>query len=173
MFTKFKNYPLKGIGSQVTEKILTQFEESLPKILPDDYREFLKQYNGGLMGEMNHAFYIQGIPEFTETQSGEECYLDSFDSIKFDESEGVGDLLSQYKFYRNEKVFPEYFFPIGSDVGGGLVILSLGDTDYGHIYYWDHEEGWDEAGSLEPDYSHCYFVAKSFTEFIDSLRCST
>ena len=48
--------------------------------------------------------------------------------------------------------------------------IPLGETDYGHIYFWDHEEGWGEAGSLEPDYSHCYFIASSFTELIDSLH---
>ncbi len=78
--------------------------------------------------------------------------------------------MSQYKAIRDEGVFPNYCLPIGSDWGGNLILLSLGETDYGSIYFWDHEQGWDEAGSLEPDYSHCYFVAKSFTEMLDLLH---
>jgi hypothetical protein len=172
MMIEFKYYPIENIGPPVAEKMLAKFEKNLPQALPKDYREFLKQWNGGSMDEQNNAFYVQGIPGFTKTRAGDEGWVASFDSLNPDENEDDEDLLSQYLFFRGEGVFPDYCLPIGSDYGGNLLLLSLGEKDYGHIYLWDHEEGWDEAGSLEPDYSHCYFVAKSFTELIDSLHYS-
>jgi hypothetical protein len=96
----------------------------------------------------------------------------TFDSLIPDKNEDEADLLSQYQFFRNEGVFPAHCLPIGSDDGGNLLLLSLGETDYGYIYFWEHELGWDEAGSLEPDYSHCYFVVSSFTELMNSLHYS-
>ena len=170
---EFKHYPVEDIGPPITKKMLLEFEKNLPRALPDDYRDFLKQCNGGSMDEENNAFYITGIPGFTKTRKGDEGFAAWFDSLNPNKNEDEEDLLSQYLSIRGEGVFPNYCLPIGSDYGGNLILLSLGEEDYGHIYFWDHEQGWDEAGSLEPDYSHCYFVAKSFTELIDSLHHSS
>ena len=167
---KFKHYPAKDIGAPITKKMMVEFENNLPRALPDDYREFLKQCNGGTMDEENNAFFIQGIPGLTETNEGDEGIVAWFDSLNPNRENGEEDLLSQYLVIRGEGVFPDYCLPIGSDYGGNLILLSLGERDYGHIYYWEHELGWGEAGSLEPDYSHCYHAANSFTELIDSLH---
>jgi hypothetical protein len=169
----FKNYPINDIGPPLTEEILVEFEKNLPRPLPDVYREFLKQYNGGTMNEKSNTFYINGISGVTQTHSGDKGMVATFESLKPSKNEGEEDLLSQYKFFKEKGVFPDYCLPIGSDWGGNLVLMSLGNADYGYIYYWDHELGWDEAGSLEPDYSNCYFVANSFTELIDSLHHSS
>jgi hypothetical protein len=153
--------------------MMIEFEKHLPKVLPDEYRDFLKQCNGGSMDDENNAFYIQGIPGFTKTRKGDEGIVAWFDSLNPNKEEGEEDLLSQYLSLRGKGVFPDYCLPIGSDYGGNLLLLSLGETDYGCIYFWDHELGWDEVGSLEPDYSHCYHAANSFTELIDSLHHSS
>jgi len=57
--------------------------------------------------------------------------------------------------------------PIATDPFGNLFIMSLHSEGHGHIYFWDHEG--------EPEYQdghytdNCYFVAYSFTEFINNL----
>ena len=170
--TIFKHYPIKDIGPPITKKMLIEFEKNFPRALPEDYRDFLQQCNGGTMDEKSNAFYIHGIRGFTETSEGDEGIVAWFDSLNPNKENEEEDLLSQYLSIRGEGVFPDYCLPIGSDYGGNLILLSLGGGDYGHIYYWDHELGWGEAGSLEPDYSHCYHAANSFTELINSLHSS-
>ena|GEM_PF-775024 len=172
MAMRFKHYPVESIGPIVSNKMLCEFETHLPRPLPQDYREFLKQCNGGILDERSNAFYVHGIPGLTETRPGDVGFLMSLDSLNPEKNEDEEDLLSQYRFLHTEGVFPHYCLPIGSDYGGNLILLSLGESDYGYIYFWDHELGWSESGSLAPDYSHCYFVARSFTELMDSLHYS-
>ena len=104
---EFKHYPVEAIGPPVTEKILVEFEKNLPRALPHDYREFLKQCNGGSMDEKNNAVYVQGIPGFTETKPGDEWAVAWFTPLEPDKKESW-ELSQHYQFFQGEGFFPDY-----------------------------------------------------------------
>ena len=77
--------------------------------------------------------------------------------------------------------YPTRFLPIGEDDGGNSYCLSLKKDDtYGSIYFVEHSAYHDEdgvhwvEGNIDKtgcdDMNGVYFIAKSFTEFIDMVK---
>ncbi|MDR2344826.1 MAG: SMI1/KNR4 family protein [Planctomycetaceae bacterium] len=157
---QFNYYPKQNFGIPVTDVMLEELEKHFPYPLPNDYKDYLKICNGGIMeldtDKESLYFNVQGAPDWF----GDEGYLWILHSIN---SEEPGfDLLENWT--TSKGIMPPHFLPIGGDGGGDLVCLSLGSEDYGYIYCWNHEEE-----PYETDYSQSYFVAKSFSEFMNSL----
>jgi cell wall assembly regulator SMI1 len=157
---QFNHYPKQNFGDPVTDAMLDELEKHFPRPLPNDYRDYLKICNGGIMelhtDKESLHFNIQGAPDWF----GDEGILWILHSVNCEQS-GF-DLLENWT--TSKEIMPPHFLPIGGDGGGNLVCLSLGTEDYGYIYCWSHEEE-----PYETDYSQSYFVAKSFSEFINSL----
>lgn len=124
---------------------------------PEDYKEFLLKYNGGI-SEKN-------IISFVENQHQTEDYIDLFFGICDDDIYG---LKSNNNSYINR--IPSNTIAIACDPGGNLFLISIRGDDYGHIYFWDHENEVDWNSNQEADYSNLTFVAKSFTDLINNLR---
>jgi hypothetical protein len=107
-------------------------ESRLGVALPDDYKAFLRQQNGGK-------------PEQNFLEGGDDiggAAVRYFYSAGSNEDEYVDDLESIASLYRG----PEHqlnlgFLPIGEDDFGNLTCLKVGGEDYGAVYIWDHEEG--------------------------------
>ncbi len=122
-------------------------------IIPDDYKFFLIQYNGGRpenncinFKDSNICTMLQTIFGFTKERYG-----------SFTRYQGV---------YAGR--IPSNTIAIADDAGGNLIIMSVSGPDYGKIYFWDHEmEAYEDE---EPDYSNLTLVADSFQEFIDNLK---
>jgi hypothetical protein len=72
-------------------------------------------------------------------------------------------------FKIEEKRLPSHIIPIAHDPFGNAICLSCGEKDYGYVYFWDHENEVDYTQSTDDDYNNLYFIAKSFTEFLDGL----
>ncbi len=141
-------------GPKISESDIEEFENHIAKPLPFDYRSFLLQYNGG-MSETSKRLFVM------ETEGDNLSVIDMFYGINHSDLE--------YRLKWNYDDFssrmPPKFLPIGHDPYGNRVCLSLNENDYGWVYFWDHEREQDI-----PDYSNCYKIAESFTQFIESLQ---
>lgn len=139
----------KNEFGKLPEVELIDFEKENNIKLPEDYRDFLLQYNGGEPSPNKNdkldivVSYILGMHN-GEYYASLYKYIDVF-----------------------KKKIPFGTFPIATDPFGNLFIMSLDKDGHGHIYFWDHE------GEPEHQDGHntenCSFVAYSFTEFMAGL----
>ncbi|MBA5868948.1 MAG: SMI1/KNR4 family protein [Nitrospira sp. CR2.1] len=125
-------------------------EKQIGSRLPDDYRSFLIENNGG---EVNDSlFFVHEL--------GEDILFDVF--FGFNEKRAL-DLNFWIDELEGER--PENSLMIGKDPGGNFILLDWSNKRPG-IYYWDR-------GFCYPDSSEensTYFVAKSFTDFVIGFK---
>ena len=135
---------------------IRQAESRLGVTLPDDYKAFLRQQNGGK-------------PELNFLEGGDDiggAHVRYFLSAGPNEIEGVRDFeFVAWRFSPEgdaDHVLDPRVLPIGEDAFGNLICLVVSGEDYGAVYIWDHEEADDdEAYTL---------VTDSFREFFERLR---
>ncbi|AKJ29572.1 SMI1/KNR4 family protein [Caldimonas brevitalea] len=74
---------------------------------------------------------------------------------------------------------PAGLLPIADDGGGSLLCLGVAGDHAGQVYWWDHENEWDEddyqddVGAPMPEaakWQNVYLVARSFTDWLASMR---
>lgn len=136
----------------VDAKIIEAIEQFWEFQLPKDYKKFLMEHNGGVPKRDCFSF---------KDSSDGSCIDDFFGIIK-----DFNNNLLLYKEYAGKRV-PENTLPIGDDVYGNLILLSVKGPDRNKIYFWDHER--ESADNEKPDYSNLTLVADTFSDFIDSL----
>ncbi len=134
------------------------FEQSLQARLPQEYRDFLLESNGGEPADPAFRFGDEAEP-----------YADSAVRYFF----SIGDhprygLAYQHKIYTQAKRVPADMLPIATDAGGNLVLLALDGMLAGKVFFWDHDiEGLvDDPSSAE----HLAPLAESFGDFCAALR---
>jgi len=142
---------IRSTSKKVTLSDISEFEAAWNIRLPESYINFLLQYNGGTPEPNN----------FLITDWDLEGMVDTFYGLH----EGV------YGLNYNNRVFkdriPDHCITIGTDPGGNQICLSLGESNYGYIYFWDHEEECDEGEHA--DYSNIGLISKSFHDLLSSL----
>jgi hypothetical protein len=123
---------------------LRQFESEIGERLPDDYRAFLENCNGGSLG---------GRLLFTgPTPSGAKTSVDIHHIGGF-RTEKYFSLPWYFKTYRDS--IPKTMIWIMGDSCGNAICLALSGPQRGHVYFLDHE-----ADEVE-------LLANSFTEFVE------
>ncbi|MGB4776528.1 MAG: SMI1/KNR4 family protein [Daejeonella sp.] len=135
---------------KLSELELGDFEQENSITLPNDYREFLLTYNGG---------------EFTKNVNN---YPDTVVTYVLGMHNGplYASLYKHIDIFKNRIPFGS--FPIATDPFGNLFLMSLDPSGHGNIYFWDHEgEPVEQDGHYV---TNCYFVAYSFSEFINNLK---
>lgn len=151
----FKNIDLTDSGVNVEESAVIALEQFLKFRLPDDYRQFLLDANGG-RPEPN-AFPLQDNPNDTFG------LIERFFSLGNDDSDH--DLIDNLAVFQNR--VPSDLLPIAFDPGGNIICLGVSGEKKGGIYFWDHND--ESMPGEEPDYHNIYFIAPSFDEFILNL----
>jgi cell wall assembly regulator SMI1 len=135
------------------EAHVVTLESRLKCSLPEDYREFLLQHNGGRPRERAFQFKLR-------TGVGTDSVVDWFLSIYDGEFSNLEQVLDTFR-----DRLPSDVLPIARDPFGNLVLLGLGGKVRGKVYFWDHE--------LEPDgvpnWSNIDLVADSFDRFMAGL----
>lgn len=141
----FSNHFSKKLSIQELEAF-----EAVNKIqLPEDYRNFLLQYNGGkpsldlLPQKDTNIAYFLGMHN-DNYYSSIYWHIETF-----------------------SKRLPLSTFPIARDYFGNLFIISIHPESYGHIYYWDHENEPETQDGHNTQ--NCSFIAYCFTELLNSL----
>lgn len=154
------------------EHELIVLEQSLGVRFPASYRAFLMAY--GASGFKHGISYHPAIPL--------PAYLSP---------EGIGDISffygpksDRYETYSLAEMIralaermPENIIPIGGETGGNEICLGIRGPETGKVYYWDHENEWDEEDYLErglpvpPDmkFQNVHRIADSFEDFIARL----
>lgn len=133
----------------IAESAIQAFEQRNGLSLPEDYRRFLRQQNGGLPDSL--ACFIKGPDQSVLIQA-----LPGVDQDR------DFDLQEWHDEYRDE--MPPGFLIVAL---GSATFLILGTReDSRGVYCWDHAHVF--AGSSEED-GNTFHIASSFTEFWNSL----
>jgi hypothetical protein len=149
-------YPIIGRPKPVRTSEILEIEKFMRHKLPDNYLEFVLKYGG--YGPESAIFPIQ---PYAGGDAGEV-------SVFFGVGQPEGyDLLDECKTRVETWKMPRHLLPIAVDGMGCIVFLSLAGGDKGHVYYWDINDPLPENDDV---YATLHLIAKSFDEFIESLR---
>ncbi|SFF35996.1 SMI1 / KNR4 family (SUKH-1) [Paenibacillus algorifonticola] len=139
---------MEGSHESLTVEKIELFELEHGIKFTELYKKFIQDFNGG--------YPVPNMFKVSDEQG--EGVLNLF--------YGIGDMYSNLEDYLDiyEDRLPNGFIPIGNDPGGNVICLGINKEFYETIYFWDHEEEYDE-----PDMSNMYFLANSIYEFLDQL----
>lgn len=152
------NVSFSTSGGLATAADINKFESIIGFKLPCEYESFLLNVNGG-KPSLNKFFYKDKNGPYTDSVLRSMFTLDDNDSCS---------LITYYDIYTNSGRIPNHIIPIGDDFGGNVVCISLGGSDRGNIYFWDHEnEAYDDEVA---SYDNLHLLALSFSEFLDALQ---
>ncbi len=138
------------------ERRIAELEERFGARLPEDYRRFLLQHNGG---RPDPADFRLADRQGAYTDSRVEAFLSVYDGEHFN----FEKVLACFK--GPEPRIPANLVPIARDPFGNLICLSIAGPDGGTVYFWDHER--ESEG--EPTYDNVDRIADSFGEFLAAL----
>lgn len=126
-------------------ELVARLEAQLGHPLPDDYRDYLLTQDGGRLADNDEAvinvFGLGEVPDWTSMWNKLETFHDRV---------------------------PAWLLPVAQDAYGNLFAISLRPSDFGSVWFWDHEE---EANEGEPPTEdNIQFKAPSWTGFLEGLR---
>jgi len=137
-------------NKKIDANIINLFEENYKIIIHLDYKKFLLECNGGRLKR-------EAI--FNELKTGKEIScIDTFFGFCED---NVNDISYNMECYLGR--IPKEMVPVAHDPGDNLVMLSVASSDFGRIYFWNHEAEGDN--SFFP-----ILIANSFGDFLSSLK---
>lgn len=123
--------------------------------LPNEYKQFMLQYNGGRPKLSGFRFSLNQNDWSVAMVA---WFLAFYDG----EYENITD------FYHTFRVrIPSMMLAIARDPGGSLILLGLEGENKGKVFFWLQELEGDDGE--EPSYDNVAFVANSFNEFLNSL----
>lgn len=143
-------------GEKITEREIAELEYSLNIQLPQEYKVFMVEHNGGIP-EMTTCF------KFTErdSQTGETFDMES-DIQNFSKLE---ELPVFYENLIGEAVIPAGYLSIACDSCGNEILLCADESENsGKIYFGNHEKF-----DPETNYYCLSIIADSFMKFINVL----
>ena len=146
--------PLAPLGK------VAEFEEQIGNSLPDDYRHFLVNCNGGYVGG---RVWFRGVnPNGVEVEAG-------VDHVGGFRDESYFSLTSSRECYDGR--IPDYIIWIHDDPFGNAICLGVAGKHRGRVYFWDHEnkpeEEWDRSVEAAENVT---VIANSFTDYVAGLR---
>lgn len=135
----------------ITEDVLKCVEDFWGFMLPKDYRNYLLAYTGDIPSNLDFNFKGQKNGSTLSCLYG---FYSGYENI-LKSAEEMGHR------------YPTNLLPIGDDVCGNRILLSVQGSDRGKVYFWDHESEVDEGE--KPNYSNVTLISDSFTDFIQSF----
>jgi SMI1-KNR4 cell-wall len=144
---------------------LIHFETALGATLPDDYRQFLIDCNGGVY--RGRHWFFGPTPEGGKTDAG----IHHIGGLR---EEAHLSLIASRDVYQSASHarIPRSLLWIMDDPFGNAICIGLTATYRGLVYFWDHElepdaDDWD--GHVESS-GNITLLAASFTGFIAALK---
>jgi hypothetical protein len=143
-------------GPQVTDAQIRAFEQAFGHLLPDDYRQFLLDVNGGRLDRANREF-DQGV-------------VNRLFSLE-DTDDDSRDLATRANRERKSLPSPDLLF-IGHDDGSNSLLLALAGEHRGEVWFMVDDERPEDANPrvLWHDRRDMRKVADSFEQFMRALR---
>ncbi len=159
--------PMVRRGCEVTVDAVQRFERELGLEIPDDYRRFLLEVNGGRTARSHRVFVVQR----RASRQRDETVLNSLFSL--DDSDDSRDLATAQKPYNPDAKLPDGLLEIGYDGMGGRIVLSLVGPHRGEVWYLD--TGDPRPIDANPrvewfDRRDVWKIAGSFAEFMAGLK---
>ncbi|MFC3158460.1 SMI1-KNR4 cell-wall [Chryseobacterium arachidis] len=139
--------------SQLTLEEIIEWENNNIAI-PEPYKAFLLQHNGGDTGDKN---------TFKVKKMRGEFGFDGFFGIH----EGLRGLDYIQTTYTKRNRFPKHYFAIASDVSGNLILMGQNEKKFGKIYFWYHEG--EVSENEKPWEKNIYKIAENLDCFLNSL----
>ncbi|WP_300485127.1 SMI1/KNR4 family protein [Flavobacterium sp.] len=139
--------------SPLTLAEIIQWERNNSTI-PEPYKAFLLQQNGGSTGAKN-TFKVKKMTGAF-----------GFHAF-FGIHEGLRGLDYIQTTYTKRNRFPGHYFAIASDVSGNLILMGQNEKKFGKIYFWYHEG--EVSENEKPWEKNIYEIAKNLQGFLDSL----
>lgn len=146
--------------NKVSDVQIAELESLVGLDFPQEYKQHLLKNNGGRCTPDTFEFIENEIT----TQSNVDWFLAIYDGIH----DNLKDYIETYKI--EEKRLPSNVLPIAHDPGGNLICISCNGDDKGFVYFWNHEGEIEKPLFNDRDYSNLYLIAKSFNEFLESLK---
>ena len=141
----------KKFGGEISKKI-EQYERIVNTKLPNDYRQFLVNTNGGQFVNELHTFWVEELKQ--------DIGIDVL--FGFDNARSLC-LTNWFEEYAED--LPQNTIIIGNSINAGLILL-IWQTDWKGIFLWDH--CLDLEQSTQDD---ClYRIADTFNLFYRSLK---
>ena len=137
---------IKDNNPPATEERIAKFEGRLGRMLPEDYRAFLLEHNGG-------------VPEWQDFFISD-CNATVIVSRLFGLDRPSSDIEKWTEELKHS--LSEELIVIGFDPGGNRLLLDLSDST---VWYWDSARHFP----CSSDEENTYEVASSFTDFINQL----
>jgi hypothetical protein len=139
--------------SRPTDEKLAAFERLVAGALPEDYRTFLKNENGGRPAA---TFFRFKVKDGREEDSNVHYFYALYEGR-------IGNLEKTFGLLRG-RIPPDYL-AIATDAFGNMILLKIATANPGKIYFWDHEKEEDV-----PTLRNMSPIANSFTEFVEGLK---
>jgi len=134
-----------------TSDMLSCIEEFWRFGLPKDYREYLLEFNRKMPEKLKF--------DFKDKSDGSTLHsLYGFEKGGYNILLASKDMGSRYI---------DTMLPIGNDVYGNRILLTVKGKDRNKVFFWDHEM--ESEDDEEPSYDNLTLIADSFTEFMESL----
>lgn len=137
---------------KATKESIEELEKTLGFLIPDDYKDFLGEYNGGTSKVRYSKFFVKEL--------NQEIPLDVLYGISV---KRTFDLSECYEEFEEDML--QNSLIIGDDPGSGLIVLITDPENHG-VYYWDHSFHFPQSSEEE----NTYKIADSFTDFINELK---
>jgi hypothetical protein len=129
-------------------------EARLGARLPDEYRRFLLEFNGGRPSPACFKFALRTGP-YTDS------LVDNFLSANTTDEMSIDNVLG---WLMGRK--PPALLPIATDPGANYVMLGIHGDVRGKVYFWDH----DNEPQDEQDWSNIDLITDSFDAFMSGLE---
>ena len=142
---------IKGYGNVKEEEIL-KLEDEIGFTLPNDYKEFLINFNGGVP-EVKYS-------TFTLNELEENIGLQVLYGLDLEENL---DLREWYEEYEDDVL--DDCLIIGHGIGFGFIVL-VNSPEVSGVYFWDNSFELDNSSEDE----NIYKISDTFRQFIDELK---
>ena len=141
-----------AFGKLTSQRVL-EMERKYDILLPEEYREFLQNNNGGIAPKEDRATIVL-------RPINEEIDLEIMFGLGLEDCFDIDYWMQQY-----QDELPPHSLLIGNDTIKGFLILCQTDEGY-HVYYWDDEHNFN----VSTDESNAYLIANDFSEFLGMIH---
>ena len=143
--------PILYTNGNAKKEDLDRIEQKYHVKIPSEIREHCLAYNGGYPEK----------PVFTD-KNGNEYSVDLFIPVRDGKKRPMEKTLELLR--ADDDVIPDWLIPFAEEDGGNLFCFSVRESDFGAIYYYDHEFEYGE----DPE-EHITWLSESITAFINAL----
>lgn len=142
---------IKGYGN-VKEEEIFKLEDEIGFTLPNDYKEFLINFNGGVP-EVKYS-------TFTLNELEENIGLQVLYGLDLEENLDLRDWHEEY-----EDDLLDDCLIIGHGIGFGFIVL-VNSPEVSGVYFWDNSFELENSSEDE----NIYKISDTFRQFIDELK---